>query len=207
MLKQRLLTILVALPIAILAIGYLPDKWFAALTAVIIAICAWEWSQLIVIQRPALRILYVVFILLTMGLTFIIPIIYWFSVAVVVWLWALGAVICFACGRSAWGFQHRTIKYIQGFLMLVPGWLAMNVLRNTSAGPALLIFVLILVWAVDSGAYIAGRLWGSHLLIPRVSPKKTWEGLVGGVVLALISAFIYGVAIDLSMESDRKSTR
>ena len=43
-----------------------------------------------------------------------------------------------------------------------------------------------MTWAADTGAYFVGRAWGKHLLAERVSPKKTWEGFCGGLVLALI---------------------
>lgn len=202
MLRKRLLTILVALPIAILGILYLPDAWFAGVSAVIVALCAWEWASLIPIQRVFFRILYIFLVLLMMGLTFVVPIFYWLMVSVVLWLWALLAVIHFARGHnSACGMHYPTVKYFLGLFMLLPFWVALNVLRNTSMGPLLLIFVLVLVWAVDSGAYIAGRLWGAHLLIERVSPKKTWEGLVGGLTLSMLAALLYGVSIHLSAKA------
>lgn len=48
-------------------------------------------------------------------------------------------------------------------------------------------FMLIL-WSNDTGAYLIGRFLGKHLLFERISPKKTWEGLIGGVLVAVITA-------------------
>ena len=56
--------------------------------------------------------------------------------------------------------------------------------------PYMLITVFVLIWAFDTGAYIAGVAAGRHKLYPRLSPKKTWEGVIGGVVLTVIVAVL-----------------
>lgn len=50
-----------------------------------------------------------------------------------------------------------------------------------------------ILWASDSGAYFAGKAFGKHKLFERISPKKTWEGLFGGLILACILAYILGI--------------
>jgi phosphatidate cytidylyltransferase len=59
------------------------------------------------------------------------------------------------------------------------------------AGGDLVMFVLVVVWAGDTGAYFAGRFLGKHRLYPAVSPKKTWEGAIGGV----LGSFAAGAAM------------
>lgn len=49
---------------------------------------------------------------------------------------------------------------------------------------------LLILWANDTGAYLSGRAFGRHKLFERISPKKTWEGLFGGILLALVLAFV-----------------
>lgn len=56
-------------------------------------------------------------------------------------------------------------------------------------GPGLFITFMILLWTNDTGAYVVGRLLGKQLLLPRVSPKKTVEGLVGGLAATLIATW------------------
>lgn len=77
-----------------------------------------------------------------------------------------------------------------GWLVLVPSWMAVVELQDHGAlglaGPWALLFILVWAWAADTGAYFAGRALGRHKLAPRVSPGKTVEGLVGGVLLALL---------------------
>jgi phosphatidate cytidylyltransferase len=62
--------------------------------------------------------------------------------------------------------------------------------RSLPAGELLVFFVALVTWAGDTGAYYAGILWGTHLLAPSVSPKKTVEGLLGGMALATGSALL-----------------
>ena len=57
--------------------------------------------------------------------------------------------------------------------------------RTLSGGEWLVLFLAVVTWASDSGAYYAGTLWGKHPLLPSISPKKTIEGVLGGLVLAV----------------------
>ena len=54
----------------------------------------------------------------------------------------------------------------------------------------IIIGFFILLWSSDTGAYLAGRFFGKHKLFERISPKKTWEGSIGGGVLSLIAAYV-----------------
>ena len=52
------------------------------------------------------------------------------------------------------------------------------------------VFMLfVLIWSSDTFAYLSGRLFGKHKMAPKISPKKTWEGFAGGVILTLVFAF------------------
>ena len=57
--------------------------------------------------------------------------------------------------------------------------------------------ILLLTWASDTGAYFAGTLFGKTRLFERISPKKSWEGFVGGAILALIIAYALSIYIDI----------
>lgn len=73
--------------------------------------------------------------------------------------------------------------------------------RSLPAGESLVLFLAVVTWASDTGAYYAGTLWGTHLLMPSVSPKKTIEGLLGGLALAVSAALLaqWGFASQLSL--------
>jgi len=61
--------------------------------------------------------------------------------------------------------------------------------------PFILITYFILIWANDSGAYLVGSAFGKHKLFERISPKKSWEGFVGGAIFSLITAYIASLLI------------
>ncbi len=90
-----------------------------------------------------------------------------------------------------------------------PGWQALGVfyvglpsltivwIRDEPDGLAVLAWMLALVVAVDTGAYAAGRTIGGPKLAPRISPKKTWAGLAGGIAAALLIGWISAFLLDL----------
>jgi len=63
-------------------------------------------------------------------------------------------------------------------------------LRELPNGAWLLLWLYISTWAYDTGGYFAGGLWGKHKLAPEVSPKKSWEGCIGGFALSLIGLYL-----------------
>lgn len=62
--------------------------------------------------------------------------------------------------------------------------------RSLPSGEFLILFLAVVTWASDTGAYYAGTLWGKHLLLPSISPKKTVEGVLGGLALAVMAALL-----------------
>ena len=72
-------------------------------------------------------------------------------------------------------------------------------LRGTDDGRAWCIVLLAATFATDTGAYAVGRLVGRHLLWPAVSPKKTWEGGLGGLVAGAVAFLVATAALDLEL--------
>jgi phosphatidate cytidylyltransferase len=86
-------------------------------------------------------------------------------------------------GRAA-GLLVLGVTWIPGFLVALP------LLRRMDHGLAWIFFMLAVTWLGDTGAYFAGRTFGKHKLYEKISPKKTWEGAIGGAVTAVIGALI-----------------
>lgn len=128
-------------------------------------------------------------------------------------VFALGCAAAFGCARAgapdfafyamltSWGASAILAK-LQGSLTLwrwcgivylVPPILALFYLRNEPLlGLVAIVWLLCVVWATDTGAYFAGRLFGGPKLAPRFSPKKTWAGLLGGMTAAAGAAVAVG---------------
>lgn len=79
------------------------------------------------------------------------------------------------------------LPFLAGTLMLR----AHHYAQDQNSGAYLLLSVMALVWCADSGAYFTGRFLGKTPMLPRVSPKKTMEGLAGGILTALIAMMIF----------------
>ena len=192
MLKYRLITAVILVPLLFWAIFGLPPVYFALLMAAFVGLSAWEWSRLVGFTSPVLRSIYVVVVFL--GIFFVnwLPAMLFLSIAFLIWIWAAFAVWQFNQGRKPLGFQFPEIGVMLGFFILIACWLALITLRTApdAMGPEWLITSLLINWATDTGAYFSGRTWGKHQLAPKVSPKKTWEGFIGGLVLALVVAVI-----------------
>ncbi len=66
------------------------------------------------------------------------------------------------------------------------------------AGRDWLLLIILIVFATDTGAYLAGKAFGSRPLAPVISPNKTWEGAIGGLCSALVIAIVVGLVLDLA---------
>jgi len=103
-------------------------------------------------------------------------------------LLALAAAGLAAAGRSA---LPGRLWLAGGMIYIGLAGMAATWLRlGTAAGRGNLLFVLAIVWASDTGAYLLGRFVGGPKLVPRISPSKTWAGMVGGVALAIAAGLV-----------------
>lgn len=192
MTRTRIAAALVMAPVAIAAILLLPTPWMMVAAAVVFLAGLWEWFDLAEVDDTLAR-----GVLLLANLALMVAIV-WASrsadggtlvlyqvasiVGIVWWLLAL-----LWLGRFEFGSDHgswaRTLKLAAGTLAVVPAWCALTWLHADGPnGHRWLLAALAAVWAADTGAYFAGRYLGRHKLAPRVSPNKTIEGLLGGVI-------------------------
>ncbi|WP_244595943.1 phosphatidate cytidylyltransferase [Pseudidiomarina aestuarii] len=205
LLKQRLLTAIVLIPLALYAVFGLELEWFAAAVLVLMTAGAWEWSPLMGLRRTLSKIAYTVSVAVLLGVLMYLvplhhiwvdgelaPVMLWVIVAGCVWwLIALGLVIQYPNSRRWWS-KTRSIVGLFGYLTLIPAWAglvavrSLNYAENPLFGGFAVLFILLLVWAADVGAFFAGVRYGRNKLMPSVSPGKTMEGLCGGITLAFV---------------------
>ena len=85
-------------------------------------------------------------------------------------------------------------------LVAFPLTFAIRLHHIPSFGPALLFFVLVITWIGDTSAYFVGRTIGKHKLAPVLSPNKTWEGAIAGIVGALLVAFAFAPRLNIPLQ-------
>lgn len=202
MLIKRVFTAAVALPLAVFAILFLPTIWLAVLVAVLMVLAAWEWGTLTALDGVA-RIVFVG----VAGLLMAVMLGYgqaggsisadslWLMLAAAFWVVVAGLVARFPTGWAG-TLGHRVPAFLAGLLTLIAPVIAVVWLRAADDGTFLILVLCLMVWGADTGAYAAGRLLGRHKLAPNVSPGKTIEGALGGLLAAMIlgalSAFLLG---------------
>jgi len=199
--RTRVIAAAVMLPVAVLGVLFLPSEMLAAAIGLLMIVGLWEWSVLAGLTGLVARAAYLVVNAIALaGLAWaagpdLAPIKLVTLAGVAWWLlvpiWLLH--FDFAKGDKAW---TRALKLFAGSAGVIPAWAAIYWLHHGAAGldhapaqgPMWTLFVLLMVWAADTGAYFAGSRWGSRKLAPRISPGKSWEGLFGGLFLSLLIA-------------------
>ncbi|MEQ4675151.1 phosphatidate cytidylyltransferase [Providencia vermicola] len=206
MLKYRLLTAIVLIPIVIAALFFLSPANFGLVVIAVSALGAWEWAQFAGWHSQVKRIsLAVVFAAILLAIQFSIPditvlsnapmILYGLWAGLVWWVVAIILVVTYPASAS-WG-KSVIIRLLFGILTIIPFYCGMMALRtvgyqnDTAIGAWWLLYVMLLVWGADSGAYAFGRTIGRNKMAPKVSPGKTWEGLVGGLITAGIISWVF----------------
>jgi phosphatidate cytidylyltransferase len=126
------------------------------------------------------------------------------------WLVTSGAVCLWLCTQVLLGVElylrHPQPFAQVGYILLSIGYIVLPyimlaVIYNRGIGegmaqPDVIMGVLLCVWINDSGAYFVGSKFGRHKLFARISPNKSWEGFVGGIVFALAGSFVLSVVFD-----------
>lgn len=195
--KARLITGLALAVFALLVIFVFGHLWFMIITVVAMSFAGIEFCALAGLKSKRSKALYVggLWFLLWLGSLFSTQAIYLgtcFSLLTVV-------LILLPLKKTAF-LKKPTVVLMCGYLLMVPAWQAFNLIHLLDK--AYLLFFLLLVTLSDTGAYYVGSLWGKHRLAPSLSPKKTIEGLIGGIVVSLLVANVYRYLVLGSLHAD-----
>lgn len=198
MLLQRLITALLLLPVLLAAIFFAPTPVFYALICIAGVIAAWEWAQLMPgCTAPRQRLVYAALVALVLAAAWWLPPPARLGLMALAVLWWLMALVIFR------GFPRnferrrpgRLPMGVLGLLLLSSTMLALAQLHALESGALIIGYSLFIVFAADVGAYLAGRNLGRHKLAPQISPGKTVEGAVGGLLLCAAWALTAGVYV------------
>ena len=205
MLKQRIATALVLLIGLIAMTTSLGLEAFAAITGALVLIGAWEWAAFASLGDKS-RLAFVGTLALSIALL-------WFALGVggapgydagfalgfsllgaLFWVLMFAAIASFPQSTDAWNDKSRIS--VMGMLSLLCTWVGLVTLKALLPNGALVIMLIIMVAAVDVGAFFTGKLFGRRKLAPALSPNKTWEGVWGGVTLNVAVSIVFAILLD-----------
>ncbi|WGE32628.1 phosphatidate cytidylyltransferase [Actinobacillus genomosp. 2] len=209
MLKERVLSAIVMVIAVLAGIFLLSPLPLTIILAAIITAAMWEWAQFAGFKHSLSRAIVAfvtvcLFILLIFANSDYIratrfltdettPLLF---ISCIWWFIAFLLVVSYPKTANVWA-KSVIAKFCFGFCTLIPFFIAALALRfNNYAidefqGTYLLLYVCLLVWGADSGAYFFGRAFGKHKLAPKVSPGKSWEGAIGGLITSSVIAFLF----------------
>lgn len=186
-LARRVLSAIVLVPIVLLLV-YLGGWYFALLVAVAAGLMLSEWLNMLYDRRR-------------MPLVWLASVLFAGAVLLAAADWelpAMGAMV--AAGLVSWlaasGTRSRLWVPLGLLWFALPCWSLVWLRQAEAGGLVAVIWILLMIWAADTGAYFAGRSIGGPKLAPRVSPNKTWAGLIGGMVCAALVSVAFTVTVD-----------
>ncbi len=200
MLRTRVFTALLLLPLALAAIFALAPGQFAYLAALLLIVGSWEFHRL-----AALKPLPGGALLVSLQAAIM-------AVLLATWeSWTATPIPPFALACLAWGLMFlqltrfdpdrppgtvfRVLGFFNALAAITTGWAALAWLRLEPAGHWWILLLLLTIWAADIGAYFTGRAIGGARLAPRISPGKTWAGFFGGLASAAAIATLGGMKL------------
>lgn len=193
MLKQRVITALVLAALLGGLLWFGNALLFAGAMALVMVLAAWEWGRLsgLLGVQPVLYAAVVGALIAALA---------WqgvpankaelkqiLSIAVLAWVPAVIAILAYPNG-VVW--KAKRILLCVGIWLLIPTWLGLVYLQPLISNSGLIWLIIGLIACADIGAYFAGRRFGKHKLAPAVSPGKTWEGAIGGLLAVAVLGFV-----------------
>jgi phosphatidate cytidylyltransferase len=164
MLKQRVITALILLPIALCGFFLLYGGAFALFIGVVVTLGAWEWARLAGFSSQPARVSF------ALAVAVLLFVLYWspslapwlLAAAVVWWLLATYMVLTYPASAGHWSSPAR--KLLIGLLVLLPAWQGLVLIKQWPLGNWLIMAVMVLVWGADIGAYFSGKAFGKRKL-------------------------------------------
>lgn len=188
MLKARILTAVVLIPLFLGALFLLSDEIWTGLTLAVTMLASWEWGRLAGFRK--------IYANVYTPLTFALSIFFLWLIHVdasrILYFYAASAIFWFMVAPlwlvNGWHVKNKVFMGLVGWVVLIPTWLSLIDLRLHGAW--LLFGIMALIWIADTAAYFSGRRFGEHKLAPMISPGKSWEGVAGAAVAVTVYASI-----------------
>ena len=195
MLKQRIITALALLAVLLPALFADSPQPFLLLSILMIGAGAWEWGNMNGMSSRQAILSGVICVDLCVFA-------WWagWTTSTDAWVWWMAGASWVGLtawmlqrGVQGWALWHRDLRWLLGLFMLWLAWLAMAQARTASV--QLLLSIFCVVWAADVFAYFCGKALGGRIihrkLAPTVSPGKSWEGAIGGLLGVFVLAWVW----------------
>ena len=196
--KTRVITAAVLTPLLLIIVLLLPKIITAVLFGLICAMMSYELLHSTALVRHARLNVYAIV------MSFLVAIWSYFDMP---YAWGvLGLLVYFAALFAELMASHVKVRFDRIAVCFVAGVLlpylltALVRIHGVKEGRFLIMIPFVIAWLSDSGAYFAGRAFGQHKLAPVISPKKTVEGMVGGILTAMAGMVVYMLVLNLIFE-------
>jgi len=194
LLKTRILTAVVLAPAGIAMIFLAPAWVFSLVVILFMLIGTWEFRRLAGLRKSQGLTLLALQSFIMALMFFYWPIVtgHAFTILVagcVVWCLMFLRLAQYRADQSP-VLSFQVTSFLSALAGITVCTFSLVWLRDQAYGEFLILLLLIIIWAADIGAYFSGRQFGRTKLAPVISPKKTWEGVIGGIVLAVIAALL-----------------
>lgn len=205
MLKRRILSVVVVLPLFLAAMFLLPNSWWGIALLAPLLLAGHEWGQLAGFGRSAEAVFFAALVA-GCALLWVIALP---GAARPVQVSAFSDRAIYALGTAFWcviapcwlwlkiAVRKHAALAAAGLIVLLPTWLALARLQNDAR---LLLLLLIVIWIADSAAYFTGRALGGGKLAPAISPGKTWAGVGGAFVAVAVYAWLLHFSLILTLD-------
>ncbi len=199
MLKTRIITALIIFP-ATIAVVFLPPSWlFRLLIALILMTGCWEFRRLADLTAASGWALQGLQIFILALMMYFWPVVraeamVFLGAGCLLWLLMFCRLFVFRDGEGP-NNKFRRLGFLSALGATTFCWFSLSWLHDQPDGPFMVFLLLLIIWASDVGAYFSGRRFGRIKLAPVISPKKTWEGVYGGIILAIAATFLWSELI------------
>jgi phosphatidate cytidylyltransferase len=196
-LKTRVLTAVVLIPLVLAALFGLGTRGWGIVTLAVVVIAAGEWARLSRFGQIGSLLFVAGTLLIGASLLFAgasrfnaeqgwpeLVVVSLCGATTLFWLLIAPLWLCFG-----WHVESRPVLAVCGGLLLIATWVAVVQIR--ARAPGLLLALMAIVWVADTAAYFTGRRFGRRKLAPSISPGKTWEGVYG----AMLAVVLYALAL------------
>ncbi|CEN32288.1 Phosphatidate cytidylyltransferase [Candidatus Westeberhardia cardiocondylae] len=210
MIKNRIISTIFLTPIVIGIISMFTIEKLIIFLFILNIFSIFEWNKFIIPLLLWQRILFLIFYFTIIVIIILITVyepyfllkhkIKYIFIPITLswWITASLLILFYPYSTKLWN-NSKILKMLFGMFIIIPFFWSILILQQEqhtynydhSMNTWKILYVIILIWGLDSSSYIFGKLLGKHKLIPKISPNKTWEGTIGGLTTSYIIHVIF----------------